>query len=142
MLKPVAVNGLSGVAAIVAGYYGEFLQLQVTERKIPYEWYMGHMSDLFLPASMVSVGAAFGIAVLHHDDEFKIGNLETKAKGLNTLDRIILGIAGLVVTGATLVEYLDYTAGVSFDWKDVVCYAVGASVAYGIYRFSRIFDRG
>ena len=77
---------------------------------------MGHMSDLFLPASMVSLGAAVGIAVLHHDDEFKIGNLETKAKGLNTVDVIILGIAGLVVTGAALVEYLDYTAGVSFDY--------------------------
>ena len=139
--RSVVRRGSIGAAATLAGYYGEFLQLQVVTGKISYEWYMGYMSDLFLPASMVSVGAAVGIAALRHNDKFKWGNLETKEKGLNTLDKIVLATAGLVVAGATLVEYLDSTAGVNFDWKDVVCYAVGTSVAYGIYRCSRIFEK-
>src|SRR3989338_2682679 len=137
MRKQVVVNGLSGVVATVACYCGEFLQWQVIDRKIPYEWYMGYMSDLFLPASVVSVSAVVGIASLYRDEKFKLGNFETREKYLNTLDRLVLGTAGVVVAGATFVEYFDSTAGVNFDWKDVVCYAVGTSVAYGIYRCSR-----
>ena len=141
MHKQVVVNGLAGVAANVVGYYGEFLQLQTIERKIPYEWYMGYMSDLFLPAGMVSLSAAVGAAMISYGKKYKMENREITEKDLNTFDKIILGMTGLVVAGATSVEYLDSIAGLNFDWKDAVCYAAGSSVAYGIYKFSRIFER-
>ena len=138
MLKQIATNGLFGTVTASVGFYGEYLQY-LAGREIPYQWYMGHMSDLFLPAAMISLGTAGGISTLPFNDEFK--NYENKKEVFDSIDKIVLGSSALVVAGATFVEYLDSTVGVNFDWKDVVCYTIGASAAYCVYKFSRIFEK-
>ena len=142
-LKQIAVNGIWALATTFIGYYGEQLQLQAIRHEVPYELYMGHMSDLFLPSSIVSLGATAAVIQMHRYDKSKKHTPAEKEKNGQTLDTLIMGTAGFVIGGCTFVEWFDsYTRSrpALFDWKDVGCYVVGAVTAYGVYRVSRCFE--
>lgn len=141
MRKQDIINGSFGIITLWGGYYGKYLQMQVIEKKNPYEWYMGHLTDLMWPATTVFLAAIAGSYSIHSDNDFRIANTEKKKEILKTLDAMVLGTAGTIVAGCTFVEYLDSTVGVAFDWKDVFAYTLGAGAAYGVYKFSKLFDR-
>jgi len=135
MFKARVVNGSFAIANVVAGYWGKNQQMRVFHREIPYEWYMGHLTDFCWSSAMVSLGAVTGLNILKSQSTA----LESDLK---TLDSMILGNAAFVVAGTTFVEYLDsIPRAANFDWQDVACYALGTNMAYGVYKASRILKK-
>lgn len=140
-LSRMLINGAATGISIKMALYNDSLREQVINKQIVWQPYMGYLSDFFVPAAIVS-GVGVYASLINYRKR-KIYNSSERKKLENSLDNLVLGSTLITASTFSVIEQINNFGSkkIDGDFNDIICYFLGASLAYVAYNLSDVFEK-